>query len=56
MKRSWRLQPSEKSLPHFLLSLSITLTLPKSADKNLPEVMWATATLIPRWAMLANSA
>src|ERR1700761_4851277 len=33
-----------RPLPHLLLGLSITLTLPKSADKNLPEAMWAAAT------------
>jgi hypothetical protein len=45
--------PPASALP---LNLSITLTLPKSAQKNLPEVMWAAAMLIPYSANSASLA
>jgi hypothetical protein len=34
---------------------SALLTLPESAEKNLPEVVWAAANPIARWPSLVSS-
>ena len=45
----------ESVMPHFLFCLRHAYT-PEVSGQNLPEVMWAAASRIPRWATSANSA
>ena len=47
--------PPESALELPTASPSALLTLPKSAQKNLPEVLWTAANLIARWPSLVSS-